>query len=254
MAALLRDAMKRMPNLTIHSYTPALSVKKLEGGTHGTAQYSVMTEKGLISCRVVIHATNAYASYLIPSLRGVNGVLGCKAECIAIQPNVAAEPGSSPKTLNGGLGFDEFWHWLIQRPNNGPFIYGWSGVEMVGDYDDSTTLPREEDGSSAGNKVMTEFLESAFPTSFRNIDPERDLKYRWTGIQGFTKTGSSLVGRHSTESPGEFISVGHNGEGMGRCFASAVVMTDRVMHYLEGQGEKDWCAPEWFPKSFLYNI
>ena len=253
-AALLRHAMKRMPNLTIHPYTPALSVKKSTEGNHRTARYSVKAEESLISCRAVIHATNAYASYLIPSLGGIDGVLGCKAECIAVQPNVAVESGSSPKTLSGGLGFDEFWHWLIQRPNNGPFIYGWSGVEMVGDYDDSTTLPREGDGAPAGYKVMAGFLESTFPTIFRDINPDRDVKYRWTGIQGFTKTGASLVGRHSTESPGEFISVGHNGEGMGRCFASAVVLTDRVLHYLDQRDEKDWSAPDWFPRSFLYNI
>lgn len=227
---------------------------KLEGDERERIRYAVETAKGLVSCPVVVHATNAYASHLIPSLGGVDGVLGCKAECIAVQPNVASEAGASSKSLGGGLGYEEFWHWLIQRPDNGPFIYGWSGVEMVGDYDDSTTLPRAEDGSPAGHKVMAGFLEGAFPTTFKAIDPERDVTYRWTGIQGFTKRGASLVGRHSTESPGEFISVGHNGEGMGRCFASALVMTDRALHYLDGKDEANWSAPDWFPQSFLYNI
>ena len=256
MAALLRDAMSRMPNLSIHPYTPARSVEKSDDDASSEPpSYTVKTDGASIRCRAVVHATNAYASYLIPGLRGLDGVLGCKAECTAIRPNVApAAPGSTKSGLRGGLGFDEFWHWLIQRPGGGPFIYGWSGVEMVGDYDDSGTLPRGEDGSHAGQRVMGDFLESAFPESFRDVDWDRDVQNRWTGIQGFTRTGASLVGRHSAESPGEFISVGHNGEGMGRCFASATVMTDRLLHYLDARDEDAWSPPDWFPRSFLLNI
>lgn len=247
--------MSRIASLTIHPYTPARSVERPTDATSTPLLYTVNTDGGSIQCRAVVHATNAYASYLIPELRGLDGVLGCKAECIAIQPNVTSTKSDpTPKGLRGGLGFDEFWHWLIQRPGNGPFIYGWSGVEMVGNYDDSGTLPKEEDGSFAGQKVMGNFLENAFPDSFKAIDWDRDVTYRWTGIQGFTKTGASLVGRHSTKSPGEFISVGHNGEGMGRCFASATVMTDRILHYLDTGDDNSWSPPDWFPRSFLVNI
>ncbi|KAF5006900.1 hypothetical protein FDECE_6743 [Fusarium decemcellulare] len=253
-AALLRDAIDRISGLTIHPYTPVRSVS--QDLTAARPSYTVTTDKGSVHCRAVVHATNAYASYLIPSLRGIDGVLGCKAECIAIKPNVnlASKSDVVAEGLRGGLGFDEFWHWLIQRPRGGPFIYGWSGVEKVGDYDDSNVLPKDGDGNPAGHKTMCEFLEKAFPHSFSAIDCERDVAYRWTGIQGFTQTGASLVGRHSKESPGEFISVGHNGEGMGRCFASATVMTDRLLHYLDGKDEGSWTAPDWFPKTFLYNI
>ncbi|TVY65230.1 hypothetical protein Focb16_v015439 [Fusarium oxysporum f. sp. cubense] len=253
-AALLRDATKRIPNLTIHPYNPVRSVSKSD--TSGSKpSYIVKTDKGLIKCLAVVHATNAYASYLIPSLKGPQGVLGCKAECIAISPNISASGvDSAPPGLRGGLGFDEFWHYLIQRPNNGPFIYGWAGIEKVGDYDDSDTLPKGDDGSPAGHSVMGEFLESAFPQSFKSIKWDQHVSHRWTGIQGFTQTGASLVGRHSKESPGEFISVGHNGEGMGRCFASSTVMTDRLLYYLDGKDESSWSPPDWFPRSFLYNI
>ncbi|KAF4450488.1 cytochrome P450 [Fusarium austroafricanum] len=252
-AALLRDAMKRITNLSIHPYNPVRSVQKSDA-LGSKPSYTVETDKGIIRCLAVVHATNAYASYLIPSLKGPQGVLGCKAECIAIAPNVSSAVDSTPPGLRGGLGFDEFCHYLIQRPNNGPFIYGWSGVEMVGNYDDSCTLPKGSDGIPAGGNVMKEFLESAFPESFEDIQWDQSVSHRWTGIQGFTQSGASLVGRHSKESPGEFISVGHNGEGMGRCFASSTVMTDRLLHYLDGKDESSWSAPEWFPRSFLYNI
>ncbi|KAL5592984.1 hypothetical protein FOBRF1_012086 [Fusarium oxysporum] len=253
-AALLRDSIKRIPNITIHPYNPVRSVFKSDiSGSRPS--YAVKSDKGLIRCLAVVHATNAYVSYLIPSLKGPQGVLGCKAECIAIPPNISSSGVEhTPPGLRGGLGFEEFWHYVIQRPNNGPFIYGWASVEMVGNYDDSDTLPKAADGSPAGCSVMSEFLESAFPRSFQAIKWDQHVSHCWTGIQGFTQSGASLVGRYSKESPGEFISVGHNGEGMGRCFASSTVMTDRLLHYLDGKDENSWSAPEWFPRSFLYNI
>jgi hypothetical protein len=58
---------------------------------------------------------------------------------------------------------------------------------MVGDYDDSNTLPKDADGRPAGCEVMKDFLESEFPQCFRAINWEQNVQYRWTGIQGFKK-------------------------------------------------------------------
>ncbi|KAL0942936.1 uncharacterized protein CTRU02_200822 [Colletotrichum truncatum] len=251
-AELLRDARKRIPGLTIHSSNPVRSVTRQEVAS--VPSYTVTTDRGTIRSRVVVHATNAYVSYLIPSLKGREGVLGCKAECIAVTPNVSATSSNTPLGLRGGLGFEEFSHYIIQRPDNGPFIYGWAGIEKVGDYDDSTTLPLDANQKPPACDLMAEFLEKGFPQSFREIDLQRDISHRWTGVQGHTKTGASLVGRWSKESPGEFISVGHNGEGMGRCFACATVITDRLLHYLDGKNDDSWTPFDWFPRSFLYNI
>ncbi|KAF9882275.1 hypothetical protein CkaCkLH20_00311 [Colletotrichum karsti] len=255
-AELLRDAIRRMPGLTIHPYNPVRSVDKISVQTsHGSApSYTTTTDNGIIRSRAVVHATNAYASYLIPSLRNSNGVVGCKAECIAVKPNVAPSGSSNPHGLRGGLGFDEFGHYIIQRPNNGPFIYGWSTCEKIGEYDDNTPLSCDENQKPAGQDVMTDLLEKGFPHSFGAVDLQRDVSHRWSGIQGFTKSGASLVGRPSEESPGEFMSVGHNGEGMGRCFACATVMTDMLVHYLDGKKHDTWSRPDWFPESFLYGF
>lgn len=235
-----------MAGLSIHPFTPVRSVTR-DGKGDGSAsafQYSVITEKGTTRARAVFHATNAYASYLIPSLRGQGGVFGCKAEVMAIQPNCVTAPEHG---LQCSFGHDEFWHWAIQRPDNGPFIYGWSGAEILGDYDDSRAISIEHDA----NRTMKKWLEESFPNCFKHIAWEKDLRYRWSGIQGLTRDGASVVGRPSPQSPGEFLSVGHNGEGMGRCFASATVMADAILHYL---AEKPWTAPSWFPKPFLRNI
>lgn len=142
------------------------------------------------------------------------------------------------------------WHWMIQRKDHGPFIYGFSSAEIIGDYDDSTTLL--DDHPVRGE--MYRFLENTFPTHFTNVDAGRDVRYDWTGIQGYTSNGASLVGRPFADREGEFMSVGHNGEGMARCVACATAVTEALLHYLDGRMEKAWEVPEWLPMAFRRNI
>ncbi|CAG7562640.1 unnamed protein product [Fusarium equiseti] len=247
-AAVLKDVRARMPNFSIHPYTPVTSVEKSEGARGGgKEQYIIKTGKGDIRASVVLHATNAYASKLIPCLSGSEGVFGVKAEVMAVQPRDDVLP---PNQLRGGLGYDKFWHWLVQRPDNGPFIYGWSGVEKVGDYDDSKIL-----SDSNSRKKMCEWLETSLPDNFSTVQWDDHVKNCWTGVQGLTLNGTSYVGRPDKERSGEFMSVGHNGEGMGRCWACAFVVIDKAMHYLEeDESSTPWKAPEWFPNAFLKNI
>ncbi|KAF5598366.1 hypothetical protein FPCIR_3189 [Fusarium pseudocircinatum] len=246
---LIRFAQSRMSNLTIHSYCPVQSVQKGSNAPpHMGFGYSIVTERGTMQSRTVFHGTNAYASHLIPSLKGESGVFGCKADVVAIQPN--HDPDAA-HTLEGGVGHDLFWHWAIQRPQNGPFIYGWSGVERLLDYDDGVTLPATDPSRSH----MCQWLEESFPKNFKSIQWDKDVVCSWSGVQAYTMDGTSQVGHPTKDSPGEFMSVGHNGEGMGRCFACSAVTVDMLLHYLQGgTGEKSWSPPDWFPRSFLRNV
>ncbi|KAF2995970.1 hypothetical protein E8E14_004039 [Neopestalotiopsis sp. 37M] len=236
---LLKSAMSKMPQLSIHPYTPVESISHLPS----TSTYQVCTAQGVVNTKAIFHATNAYAGSISPSLGGPDGVFGCKAHMLGVQPNV---PGCT-RQLKPGFGYANFWHWILQRPDSGPYLYGLANAELLNDYDDTKTLPLD----SAVRKDMVEFLQKAFPESFQSIDSSRDIKYDWTGIQGFTMTGASIVGRVSADSPGEFVSVGHNGEGMGRCFLAATVATDAMLAYLSGEA---YVVPESFPKSWRRNM
>lgn len=231
-----------MSALTLHGYTPASSV--VSDFTAEKYHYTVSTNRGAIRARAVFHATNAYSSHLLPSLIGKNGVYGCKAHMLAAQPNKIA-PNLQ---LTRGFGYQDFYHWILQRPNNGPYLYGLATAEKMGDYNDNITLPE----NNQYRKDMLRFLETVFPHHFEQINVKRDILYDWTGIQAFTTDGASRVGRPTKGSPGEYASVGHNGEGMGRCFACATVATDAMLNYL--QENKSWTPPEWFPTSFSMNL
>ncbi|WYZ43388.1 hypothetical protein EsH8_VI_001087 [Colletotrichum jinshuiense] len=237
---LLRNAIQRMPTLSIHPFTPVTSVSKQESSSH---PYTVNSEKGAVRSRAIFHATNGYAKHLISELNGIDGVYGCKAHMLGVQP----DNGPSAPQLETGFGYADFWHWVQQTPNKGPFLYGLAKAEYLHDYDDTRTIPDED----PIKKEMVEFLESTFPRWFTESSAKDRIMYDWTGIQGFTANGASIVGRPVKGSPGEFVSVGHNGEGMARCFACATVATDVMLGYLD---ETRTAVPDWFPKAYWRDV
>jgi hypothetical protein len=170
------------------------------------------------------------------------GLLVARLIC-SVLPNLP----ESAVQLEGGFGYASFWHWILQRPNKGPYLYGLATAENMDDYNDCVTL----EASAPVREQMPAFSHSAFPHSFRNPTPA-DILYLWTGIQGFTATGASIVGRPDPERWGEFVSVGHNGEGMARCFACSTVIAEAIIAELDGK--TDWQAPEWVPHSYKRNI
>ncbi|KAK6382390.1 hypothetical protein LTS17_004277 [Exophiala oligosperma] len=243
---LFSDARDRMCDLSIHTYNPVTSVDYDPSNNH-EYPYTISTEHGVVRSRAVFHATNAYCNRLIPELRSAEtGVFGCRAHMLAVQPNVAP-PTEKDTTMAQGFGYDDFWHWLFQRRDNGPFLHGFAEVESMGEYDDSVTLPADHPVRG----TMLRFLEKAFPRKFQSLEAGRDIVADWTGIQGFTHNGSSIVGRPRKDSPAEWCSVGHNGEGMTRCFLAASMATQAMLAQMAG---KSWKAPEWFPHSYMRNL
>jgi glycine/D-amino acid oxidase-like deaminating enzyme len=238
---LLQKALDRIPYLSIHPHNPVLGITMTENGA--SPLYQVRTKKGYITARAVLHATNAYAGSICSDLHGTDGVFGCKAHMIAVQPNVK----DCSKQLQVGFGYADFWHWLHQRPNNGPFLYGFGEAELLNDYDDTRTISEDH----PARQRMNTFLGAVFPSWYENVDITKDATHDWTGVQGFTMTGASIVGQVSKNSPGEFASVGHNGEGMTRCFASAYIATRALLAYLDGERFQ---TPAWFPHSYRRNI
>lgn len=231
-----------MKGFSVHPYTPVSKVDfHPEADSH---KHTVKTTKGDVKARTVLHATNGYASHLLPPMLGKDGVIGCKAHMIAISPNL-------PETavqLEGGFGYASFWHWILQRPNKGPYLYGLATAELFGDYNDTITHPSDHPVRAE----MLSFLQDTFPHSFKELNVQKNIEYDWTGVQGFTATGASIVGRPYVERRGEFVSVGHNGEGMGRCFACSTVIHEAILAELDGNTA--WTPPDWFPQSYRRNL
>jgi glycine/D-amino acid oxidase-like deaminating enzyme len=196
--------------------------------------YRITTSRGIISSKHVVHATNAFASHLVPGLRG---------KMTSLLAHMSSQrPGKDFPDLNGqrswsiiyaSHGFD----YVTQRPSNdgvpgdvmlgGGFMQsGKQGMDMIGVFDDSnldgltvshnlgimaTIFEPNWGAESEGNprKVWNGIV--ALPADARPLVGRLDP--RVTGRKISSPTRTAEVGFGSVE-PGEWIAAAYGGNGM----------------------------------------
>ncbi|KFA45676.1 hypothetical protein S40293_08036 [Stachybotrys chartarum IBT 40293] len=242
---LITKASESMPSLNIQTHTP---VTKVSFDNAAALPYTVQTGRGEIRTRTVLHATNAYARALIPELRGQDGVFGIKAHMLGVRSTA----DGIVQDLKPGLLHNHAIHYILQRPREQSgkspvFLYGHGDVELIEDFNDSV-VPADIEPTK---KEMYEYLETALPQHFPAIDAKKQVEYDWSGIQGFTNDGRSIVGRVVPERPGEFLCVAHNGEGMSRCFVLSTITVEALLAHLKGEFFK---RPDWLPHLYARHI
>ena len=141
-------------SISIETSTPATAIDSdpkaaPEPGNH---PFNVITPRGTVRARHVVHASNAFVSHLIPGLRG--RVAGALVHMSAQRPGIEfpgnADGGLRSWSLMHELGFD----YAIQRPSSpgstapGDLMLGGGfaqspahGADCMGVYDDSRLEP-----------------------------------------------------------------------------------------------------------------
>lgn len=169
----------------------AVEVRAADGGRY---PYVVSTSRGRVLARHVVHATNAFASHLVPGLRGKASGALCHM--------TAQRPGQDFPDDNGkrswSVIFNQGFDYITRRPGvsekrggelmvgGGFFQSGKQGMDMFGDYDDSKM-----------DAMTMMHLEGVMPTVF-NWGAEahgRRIIKAWSGIVGFSGDMLPLVGR-----------------------------------------------------------
>ncbi|KAI0765583.1 FAD dependent oxidoreductase [Trametes elegans] len=251
---LARDTASAQPSLfslTLHTRTPVTSITAIthSSSSSSSRRWNLTTPRGPISAAYVLHATNAYASHLLPSLHGPAGIVPARGQIIATR---AAVPSSTLTTsaFSGNEGF-EYW---FPRPvpegeDERPLVILGGGREAarpafeLGVADDSTVNPKVGD-------ALRRFLPAVFPGRY---EPGTEPELEWTGIMGFTKTGDPFVGPVLDRAQpglyaGQYIAAGFSGHGMPRAFSCAEAVAQMI--FADARGEK-WTAPEWLPHHHL---
>lgn len=250
------NAQRSKTDLKVFTHTPVLAVKSLPGGAS-----SLETPHGNIKARYVIHATNAYASHLLPQYAGPSGIVPTRAQCVSVLPSKS--PSEGEPLWQMGFSLNHGFEYLQQRPNsstNGavqPCILGggrWAAVDREwGVADDTKT-------NSDVSAVLKPMLSDLFPNNFSKGDP---VQLEWTGIIGHSKSGDPFVGpvvapvpasngaagassaasSSSTELvPGQYIVAGYSGHGMTRAYSCAEVVVDMIVADRAGE---EWVPPVW---------
>ncbi|KAI0091391.1 DAO-domain-containing protein [Irpex rosettiformis] len=242
-------------NLTLHTHTPVTSISTTTTPNPAHRKVTLQTPRGEITCSAVLHATNGYASHLLPFFHGE--IVPTRGQVISVRANTPSPFGKGREGFVGNDGF-EYWFPRPKSVKRDDYAEGEEERELVilgggreaaknGKFefytvDDSVVNPEV-------GKVVRGFLPAVFPGRFDNgTEPEME----WTGIMGYTRSGEPFVGpvidSTGRRYPGQYISAGYTGHGMPRAFACAEMIAGMILADLNGEG---WHRPEWFPTHYL---
>ncbi|KAK7685832.1 hypothetical protein QCA50_011178 [Cerrena zonata] len=239
----------------LHTETPVTSISSLPQTNNSSElfprRHSVVTPRGNISCSYVLHATNAYASHLLPHFTGPDGIVPTRGQIIATRANVTEDI----LTKTGGVGNDGFEYWFprpLKEPQEYPLVIIGGGREITKSerfelYQTDDSVVDEQVG-----KALRAFLPTVYPGKF---EAGKEPEMEWTGIMGFTKSGDPFVGPvidptnpDSSVYRGQYISAGYSGHGMPRAYACAEAVAKMIVADVR---KEKWEPPEWLPRSYL---
>lgn len=226
--------------LNLQTETPALEIRKLEGGRTG---WVVETPRGEMQAQKVVLATNGYTAHLYPQLQGV--IVPLRGHMTAQRPGKAL-PATGLSTTYSFI-YDDGYEYMIPRPQGSRFagdiaIGGGStkapnaGIQEFGTTDDANTDP-----------IILDYLKSVtveyFGSSWGEDDPDGRLRKAWTGIMGYSADGFPLIGPVPGEA-GLYISASFQGLGMVLSLLSAKALVAMI------NGNDNQHLDRWFPKVF----
>ncbi|KAF9013800.1 FAD dependent oxidoreductase [Hymenopellis radicata] len=226
-----RQLEARPGGLCLHTNTPVTSIS----ASTTPDKWDLHTRRGMITCKYVIHATNAYASHLLPFLHGPEGIIPTRGQVIAVK----ALSLGSVTSWDGNEGF-EYW---FPRPGGdpgNPLVILGGGREAAGPGFEYYVTDDASVNERAG-EALRDFLPSVFE-GVQKTEPDME----WTGIMGYTKSKDPFVG--PLKNQGQFIAAGFSGHGMPRTFACAEAVASMIIAEMEG---KPCVVPTWLPDRYL---
>ncbi|KIJ65352.1 hypothetical protein HYDPIDRAFT_174844 [Hydnomerulius pinastri MD-312] len=239
-------------DLRLHTHTPVTSIVKTVAADGPVGrEYKLSTPRGSVACSRVVHATNAYASHLLPFLAGPDGIVPTRGQIIATRASV----GTELIKTNGWGGNEGFEYWFprpLKAVDEKPLIILGGGREAS----ESPSFELYVDDDSTLNQAVGKALRGFLPAVFEGMfDPNNEPEMEWTGIMGYTSMGdpfvgpvSGLRGGDAADYEGQYIAAGYTGHGMPRAFGCAEIIAQMITSDLSGEG---WSQPEWLPTRYL---
>lgn len=225
-----RTAREKGIELNLVTDLPVLAV-------HPSPSNTVLTTaKGDISATYVVHATNGYASHLLPHLSSSDGgIIPTRAQVVAVAPTAGRYLWGTALSAGGGY---EYGH---QRParESALYILGGGREHATGrewGVADDTAINEEV------SRFLHPYLAKTFPSSYG-----REVKREWTGVMGYTKSKDPLVGP-VRGGQREYVAAGYSGHGMTRAHGCARVVADMITADARG---KRWVGRGGFPVCYL---
>lgn len=210
-AHIMRENLRMGANL--QTYTLAKSITPDETGTR---KWLVHTERGIIACDTVVHATNAYSAALEPSLRGI--ITPKPHICNRVVP---PRTFSGSKTLQNSYGVllpdGAFFSINPRCTSDGNIMFGGSnpGQQALDDWVKDNPENCINDGFAnldGVTRCVKELVNKEFEGwKDSNFGPGEGFEYSWSGIIGLSADGVPFVGEVPRKQ-GQWICAGHHGQ------------------------------------------
>ena len=205
----------------VQSHTSVSSVQRNElGGC------TVVTDRGNISCKYVVHATNAWASELIPEL----------AEIIVPVRNQVISTAPAPEMWKFGMCANQGFEYFMQRPDGRLILGGMRNLAEGAEWN----CKDEENPTAIVSSSLRSYFQTHFPTLTDVV-----VEQEWIGVLGFSKDRNPLIGPMESR-PGEFIAAGFSGHGMPYTFFAGRNVADMI----RGVTPEPYVAEAFHPRRF----
>lgn len=161
-------------DLKLHTNTPVIGISP---SASVSRRWSLSTPRGDIQCSYVLHATNAYAGYLLPHLRGPNGIVPTRGQVIAVRAAVPAA-NITQASWSGNQGFEYWFPRPVDTTEEHPLIILGGGRDASGPSFE-TNLTDDSMVNNVVGKVLRDFLPGVFPGRY---EEGREPEMEWVRV------------------------------------------------------------------------
>ena len=244
-----RMLVKYKDQFTIETNTPVTAIK-YDQAANSQYPYALITPRGTIRAKAVIHCTNGWAGHLLPNLRGaifsLRGTMSTQAagsELPRVGDCTSWSTFDRPRYDPADGSFTSNFYYITQNAETGDVFVGGekSKPEDLLTSDDTKISPLSEEN-----------LRTILPKIFRRGWKDSEVpivRQIWSGVMGFTLDHMPLVGQIPSGvtrryGSGEYLAAGYNGMGMPLCWGCG----EAVAKMMLGRDDE---VQEWLPSSFL---
>ncbi|KAL2671591.1 hypothetical protein Neosp_014181 [[Neocosmospora] mangrovei] len=206
--------------------------------------YQVITPRGTVRAKHVIHCVNGYTGHLLPNLRGPIFPLTGTMTVQDLGPSGPRQAQTTSWAIHRepDMGRDGLFHdglqYLAQNARSNLFFMGGDKIRLA------------ESISAKDDKICpnsVDFLRSELSTLFGMDKDGSNLISAWSGVMGFSADGMPIAGRLPSritdrDGDGEWVAAAFNGYGM----SSALSVGEAVANWVMGNP-----VDSSFPEAFM---
>jgi len=218
--------------LNIQTNTSATRLAKNSDGS-----WNVTTERGNISGKKIVLATNGYTGYIFPRMQSI--IVPLRGQITTHRPGSCMPPSGLPTTYS--FIYSTGYEYMIPRPQ---------GSQHAGDIVIGGGLARAEaqglnQYGTTDDTILSPEISTYFGDAWGEDSADGRVRREWTGIMGYSPDGFPFVGQVPGEQEeGLWISASFQGHGMVLCFLCARALVEMM-------GEKtELELGAWFPNAF----